>query len=84
MKFVQRAEVRHLVREIAPREGDLDTTTRLVEDLGFDSVLLLELAVALEERFDLPTLGNVGRRGIRTVGDVEDLVAQLLASGAAE
>jgi acyl carrier protein len=75
----QREEVWRIIREVAPKKDQISTSSRLVEDLGFDSILLLELAVALEEHFDLPSLDEAGRRGVRTVHDVESLVAQVRA-----
>jgi acyl carrier protein len=49
----------------------------LVEDLGCDSLLLVEIAMEAEEQFGIPVPDEFLER-IRTVGDVADGVMQLL------
>lgn len=45
-------EALHIVLGMAPHPPtDVDPGSRLVEDLGYDSLRLIELSVALEERF---------------------------------
>lgn len=74
------AAVRSMVLEVAPaRRDEVDTRTRLVDDLGFHSLALLELAYLLEDEFDLPPLDVETARGIVTVGDVVEHVRAELA-----
>ena len=49
----------------------------LVEDLGCDSLLLVEIAMEAEEQFGIPVPDEFLER-IRTVGDVADGVLELL------
>ncbi len=48
---------------------------RLREDLGFDSLRLIELTVALEEAFGLPPFPAERLAGVLRVGDVVELIA---------
>lgn len=49
---------------------------RLIEDLGFDSIRLMELTVALEIVFGLPRHNPQQLADVLRVGDVVDLVAR--------
>ncbi len=70
-----------IVSQLAPVNIDgLTAEARLIEDLGYHSLALLELAFALEDEFGLPPLDEETARKIRTVRDVEDLVAQRLST----
>jgi acyl carrier protein len=68
-------EVRSLVQEIisdlAPAPGEPVEKARLIEDLGYHSLSLLEMAFSLEDEFNLPTIDEETARQILTVGDVE-------------
>ncbi|MBM7075409.1 MULTISPECIES: acyl carrier protein [Micromonospora] len=69
--------VRQLVASMAPHPaGDVTDGQRLVEDLHFDSLTLIELAVALERRFDLPPISDDEAMDVVTVADVVALVSQ--------
>ncbi|WP_248492040.1 acyl carrier protein [Tsukamurella sp. PLM1] len=48
---------------------------RLREDLGFDSVRLIELTVALEDAFGLPPFPSERLAGVLRVRDVVDLIS---------
>jgi acyl carrier protein len=50
--------------------GQLIADARLVDDCGFHSLALMELAMSLEDEFGLPTLDESIARSIQTVGDV--------------
>ncbi|WP_067840760.1 acyl carrier protein [Nocardia lijiangensis] len=70
------ARVRRLVRTMAPEPpADLADEHRLVEDLGFDSLRLMELTVVLERAFELPRQRPEDLVGVRRVGEVIALVA---------
>ncbi|MFD0689919.1 acyl carrier protein [Actinomadura fibrosa] len=72
--------VRDLVGDLVPagarRVGPAD---RLVEDLGFDSVAVLELALALEVEFDLQEIDEARTVDLATVGDIEALIAKAVS-----
>lgn len=77
----QQAAIRRIVGAFAPAGADgITAGSRLAEDLGYHSLALLELAFALEEEFGLPPLDEKRAQQIRTVRDVEDLVAALAGS----
>lgn len=70
--------VRRVVAEHAPtRVATVESADRIVEDLGFDSLALLELVVALEEEFGLHAMGTERSVHLATVGDVEQLLDRL-------
>ncbi|WP_018540271.1 MULTISPECIES: hypothetical protein [unclassified Streptomyces] len=77
-----RATVEQLVQEMAPdSEGFAcppPPDARLVEDLGYHSLALLEFAFALEDEFDLPPIDEETARAILTVGAVQDHVVGIL------
>jgi acyl carrier protein len=70
-------DVLALVTALAPApvaEPDLDGA--LVDELGYTSLRLLELCIAVEHAFALPPLGQDALAGVRTVGDLANLVAK--------
>ncbi|GAA1957475.1 acyl carrier protein [Amycolatopsis minnesotensis] len=74
-----REEACALVTAMAPGEpaaGAVDDGTRLTADLGYDSVRLVELAMALEQRFALPAMDFDELAEVRTVGDLLGLLAE--------
>jgi acyl carrier protein len=76
------AEVRTLIREIitelAPSVSNPAPEARLIEDLGFHSLSLLELAFSLEDEFHLATIDEATARTIVTLDDVERYVLREL------
>ena len=46
----------------------------LIDDLGYTSLRLLELCIAIERAFALPSLGQEALVGVRTAGDLVDLL----------
>jgi acyl carrier protein len=72
--------VAEIIMELAPNpdERDSDAALRLVEDLGFHSLALLELAFTLEDEFDLPPIDEATARQITTVGKIADHVVTAL------
>ncbi|MFI6599330.1 acyl carrier protein [Nonomuraea sp. NPDC050536] len=78
-----RAKVRSIIIQVAPNpEGVRADETRLVEDLGYHSLALLELGFTMEDEFDLPPLDQSQVQHITTVEEVEDLVLDLLRGSA--
>jgi acyl carrier protein len=78
-----RATIRSLIMELAPYPDETaGGDARLVDDLGFHSLALLELAFTLEDEFDLPPIDEETARRITTIASVEDhVVADLKARG---
>lgn len=70
------------VREIVctqfekPEESITESTTFL-DDLGADSLDVVELAVSIEEAFDLPEIDSDDLGTIRTVGDLVAYVTRI-------
>lgn len=64
-----------IILEMAPAPSPtLSEHTRLVDDLGYHSLALLELAFALEEEFGLPAMDAGQAQSIITMLDVEKYV----------
>lgn len=73
-------DARKLIMELAPvAVAELHPGTELVADLGFDSLGLVELVVAIEDALDLPPVDVESLGGIERVEDVEELIAAALA-----
>jgi acyl carrier protein len=74
--------VRDLVVEAAPIEvGQVHGAMTLTDDLGYDSLSLLELMSLLEAEFSLPPVDG-DFRDVRTLQDAEDMVRRVLARSA--
>ena len=65
------------VRESAPRPVDPEPGHRLVDDLGFDSLRMASLAIALESELGQPVLLN---DWIASAPSLSDLTVQSLAA----
>ena len=75
--------MRDLVSEqfaLEPSEVTMDTSFE--EDLGADSVDLVELVMAMEEEFDMGEANEDELAGLKTVGDAVNFVASTLTKGA--
>lgn len=71
------ATVRELIIEMSPLGvATVTPETTLVEELGFDSLGLVELLVVLEDRLDLPPLEEQALFGIERVGDLERIARE--------
>ena len=51
-------------------EDSITAETSFEDDLGADSVDILEVSLALEEAFDIEEMGEEDLSGIKTVGDL--------------
>jgi acyl carrier protein len=74
--------VRAVVGKIVEKMGQgapsqVSDESRLAEDLGFDSLRLIELTIVIEQAFGLPALDMESACAVRTVRDVTDLVLGL-------
>lgn len=57
-------------------ENEISADTSFVDDLGADSLDVVELTMALEETFSLPDTPEDELTNIHTVGDLADYVAR--------
>ena len=73
---------RHLPPEHTRSLKDAGDETRLIEDLGIDSLTLLEIVLSIEETVNI-SIENEELREIRTLGEVESFIARKI-SGAPE
>jgi 3-hydroxyacyl-[acyl-carrier-protein] dehydratase len=72
---------RYLEPGLRPRLNPADRQLRLVEDLGLDSLTLMEIGMLAEEVLDV-SLDHEDLRPLRTVGDVQQLMARAVAARA--
>ena len=71
--------MRSLVSEqFALEPSEVTMNTSFEEDLGADSVDLVELVMAMEEDFDMGEAGEDELAGLKTVGDAVNFVASRL------
>ena len=71
--------MRDLVAEqFAMDPAEITMETSFEEDLGADSVDVVELVMAMEEEFDMGEAGEDELTGLKTVGDAVNYVASKL------
>lgn len=78
------ADVRQIVAgytTVAPAE--IEEAQDLINDLGCDSLDIVEITMEVEEHFDITVPDEQGQ-DVRTVGDIVDGVRQLLGQTHAE
>jgi acyl carrier protein len=69
------AIVREIVLRMAPEQSRIDAANPdLVNDLGYHSLALLEMAFALEDEFGLPPIDQERAADIHALADVEEYV----------
>lgn len=74
--------VREVISELAPAGAiHLTPDSKLVADLGFDSLGLVELIVVLEDALSVPPLDERAVAAIATVGDVERVAREVRDEG---
>ena len=76
-------EIFQTMRDLVAEQFAMDTAeitmeTSFEEDLGADSVDLVELVMAMEEEFDMGEAGEDELTGLKTVGDAVNYVASKL------
>jgi acyl carrier protein len=73
-----RTKVRQIVGEMSPLGArDAGSDDLLIEDLGYDSLAVIELSLRIEQEFALPPAADAGTAtDIRTVKDIEDFVEE--------
>lgn len=62
--------------------GGLTGELRLIDDLGFDSLRLVELTMALEDALELDPIPQARLAEVMTVGAVQDLAEEMKGGGA--
>jgi acyl carrier protein len=67
-----------LVEQLGVQEAQLALDARLQEDLGADSLTLVEITLALKERFNL-SIPDEEWEKVSTVGNLFEALADLLA-----
>lgn len=75
--------VRRIIGEMCPL-GPRDTgpDDRIMEDLGYDSMAVVELALVLEAEFELEPIDEEQAIDLVTVRDVADLVEHMVSARA--
>ena len=78
-----REEVKRLIAELTEREpGEITDTALFVDDLGVDSLMAIEVMVALDKRYKIDIPEDEFNK-IKNVDDAVDVVMQHLSRGAA-
>lgn len=75
-------KIANIILRIRPATVSLSPETRLVEDIGLDSLGLLEFSAMIEDQFGIVFEGN-HFHGVRTLSDVCNRLGELLAFSAA-
>lgn len=65
----------------SPPVGGLQPELRLIDDLGFDSLRLVELTMALEDALELEPIPQSRLAEVMTVGAVQDLAEEMKGPG---
>ena len=66
-----------LTEELGVEREQLTPEARLMDDLGADSLTLVEITMALEDRFSL-AIPDERWETVRTVGELHEALAELL------
>ena len=65
-----------IAEQFSVEEEEISEETNFVDDLGADSVDIVELIMSVEQEFDLPEVEENALENIKTVGDVADYIAE--------
>ena len=71
------AQIYSVLQEVARDNQEINETTNLVVDLGLDSMAVMELLAAIEDRFDISIPLNI-LPDVRTVKDLASQIQQLM------
>lgn len=70
-----RKHIRSVIAATAPiKEGAVNPTSRLTQDLGYDSLGVVELVTMLEHELEVPEIEAPAGVAFEIVADIEDLV----------
>ena len=64
-----------VVDQLGVEDDEVTTEATIQEDLGADSLDLVDLVMAVEEEFDVK-IADEDLEGIKTVGDIVDYIAE--------
>ena len=67
-----------LAEQFVTEEENITMDTQFIEDLGADSLDLVELTMAVEEEFGLPEIGEDDIQKLVTVGDVVRYISGII------
>ncbi|MBR5708369.1 MAG: acyl carrier protein [Oscillospiraceae bacterium] len=67
-----------LAEQFVTDEENITMDTQFIEDLGADSLDLVELTMAVEEEFGLPEIGEEDIQKLVTVGDVVRYISGII------
>ena len=70
-----------IAEQFAIDTDEIGMDSSFVDDLGADSVDLVELVMAMEEEFDMGEANEDELAGLKTVGDAVNFVASTLTNG---
>ncbi len=80
MSDAMTGKIRGLVAEqLGVDAGTLTSDANILEDLGADSLDVVELVMAIEEEFDIE-IPDEDAESMRTLGDVEKYVSERVAA----
>lgn len=65
-----------LAEQFGVEPGTIKPETTFVEDLGADSLDLVELMMSIEEEFDVDEISEQDAAKIKTVGDVLEIIGE--------
>ena len=65
-----------LAEQFGVEPGTIKPETTFVEDLGADSLDLVELMMSIEEEFDVGEISEQDAAKIKTVGDVLEIIGE--------
>ena len=67
-----------VAQQFAMEENEISANTVFVDDLGADSLDVVELTMALEEEFSLPDTPEEELMKIRTVNDLAEYISGVI------
>ncbi|MBR4879987.1 MAG: acyl carrier protein [Clostridia bacterium] len=70
-------KLRAIIEEITGLDADEITVEATLDDLGLDSLDVVEIIMASEDEFDI-TIEDDALTGVKTLGDVVDIITDLI------
>ena len=65
-----------LMKQLNKKPGDIEMNSRIKEDLGADSLDVVEILMSIEDKFGVTVPDDVVM-GVKTVSDLVDAVAKM-------
>ena len=75
--MVKEKVIKMVAEQFMVEDGSVTADTSFTDDLGADSLDVVELTMALEEEFSLPDTPDDELLKIRTVGDLADYISRV-------